>query len=225
MVQAASPAQIALVATLKNLWYVQNDIWSGKVERAFERPAAVRSATGVSWTGWVVPLVANSLLFGLVPVAATFSGFRAFSFFGAHYGPPVGYYFKVYFLTIVLAFGAYMLLSLANMLTHRTSGSSTPFVDCATDLATANTVMWLPLAGSFLILMVLPGVVINALVGILFAGLFLMIAVLSYLGVSRHGPHKRSPVVPYTWFTVAAWLVFLLVATILAETVIQKSFF
>lgn len=231
MVQAPSTTQIALVAALKNLWTVQNDIWSGKVESAFGRPEAVRGATGVSWPGWVVPMVVNSLLFGLVQVGVTFSGLRVaslfggYDFFGGYYGPPVSYYFKVYFLTVFLAFGAYMLLSLANMLTHRTSGSSTSFVDCATDLATANTVMWLPLSGFFVILMVLPSMVLNVLMGILFAGLLLMVTVLSYLGVSRHGPHKRSPAVPYSWFTVGAWLVLLLVAAVLAETVVQRSFF
>lgn len=215
---AVRPSAFGLA--FKNLWQVQADIWSGKVAEAFARPVEAEQQAGKSPFNWLVPFVLNSLLIAAVAVglvgrlASMLSG-SIFDSMGI--GLSSSDYFKVFFWAFFLAFAMYMLLSVANLLTHRISGSQASFGKVADSLAVANTALWLPLIALFLVIMVFPPRTAPVVALLLINGMALMVIVLSYVGVTRDGPHRRSPVVPFAWLTVAAWVVELVIVMVLAD--------
>lgn len=204
--------------SLKNLWDVQNDIWRGKVAQAFNRPKEVVARTAVSVWNWLTPFLANSLLFGLVVVAYLFATSRvannalswATGGYSGYYGPSAGTYFSGFFVAMVLMFGAFMIASLVVFITHKVGASPATWTDSVTVVAVSSTVLWLPLAATFLITMALPLAVTSFIVAVGMGGVVLMYFLLTYIGTTRGGPHKRSPLVPFAWFTVAGGVVMVL---------------
>ncbi len=221
------------VMSLKNLWDVQNDIWRGQVPRAFDRPKEVTAQTGVSAWNWLTPFLVNTLLVAFGSMAFIFASSRAagsvlywmgdfaYDVMGV-YGPSAGTYFSAFFLTLVLAFASFMVTTMVVFITHKTGGSPATWVDSATTVAVSSTVLWFPLGISVLLTLIFPLAVSMLLLPIGLGGVSLMYLLLTYIGTTRNGPHKRSPLVAYAWFTVLGGIVMALF-TLLFSAIMAAS--
>ncbi len=205
------------VLSLKNLWDVQNDIWRGQVPRAFDRPKEVVAQTGSAAWNWLTPFLTNALIVAFGSMAFVLASSRAAGSalswtgfadeFMGYYGPSAGTYFSAFFVTLVLCFAWFMVTTMVVFITHKTGGSPATWVDSATSVAVSSTVLWFPLAISVLLTLIFPVAMSTVVVSLGMAGVLLMYLLLTYIGTTRNGPHKRSPLVAYAWFTVLGGIV------------------
>ena len=211
---------------LGNLWYSMNDIWHGKIPAAFARPKAVEAETGTRWLNWFLPFLATSLAFGFTVASAMgrgVSGFNDLTYgwgLGGIYGPGFDFYFRVFLFTTIVAFALYILRALAVWLAALTSGIKTDFASSASTVGVAVNILWLPMLAATLLLWIFPATLMSALLSIGLLGLVLMVEITTYIGVTRLGRSVRSPLVPYTWYTVIAVLVTLLFASLLSPMIV-----
>lgn len=199
------------VMALTNLWWVMKDVWSGKTDAAFKRPAEVASVTGSQWANWLVPFLATSLALGLlVPAIANTTmrdAYRSLEMFGYFVGSsslPLDLFMKIMFVCALMVFGTLILRALAVMLAVKIGGGTATFTGAATTVGVAQTLMWLPLlVATFLTLLLnMFGIAILVVIGL--GGVGLMVELLTYVGVTRMGSFKNSPLVAYAWLTITA---------------------
>ena len=205
----------AFALVMANLWHIPNDIWRGGVDHAFERPRQAVREAGNPALSWLIPLALNTILVGLLAAAFVHAGMSAYFFF---YSPSFGDYVQLFAMVTLAMFALLMLRALAIMLASRVSGSTASFPEAATDLAVAQSIWWLPLAIAALLVLIMPSTPLMYIIITGIYGVALMAEILSYIAVTRTGPHVRSPLVPYAWFTIVAVIVFMLLMYLYARS-------
>lgn len=223
---ASSPFQMSL----RNLWDVQVDLWLGRVPSAFRRTESIVATTGVGWVTWLVPFLASSIAFGLflagaaklvVAVVAEFVNKATYGL--VNVGVPFSVYFKLFLFGAIFFFVVMLVRSVVVLLTHRVSGGTATFQESATQVGIGITLFWLPLLIGFLFnLLSVP--ILNVIVAICVVALIIMSEIVIYIGISRRGPHKRSPVTAYAWMTVGSLIVSGILAVIFIAISVLSMF-
>ncbi len=209
-VQAPVAQPNPFVMALSNLWFVQNDIWKGKVRDAYKRPEDVTAVTRSTWQNWVIPFLAVSLAVALlIPAwigrayAVTVSS--AGGYVSSHVS--VGVLAMAFFMGLLITFMYLTLRTVAVLLAARVSGhQNLTFTQSATLVAVPQTIVWLPVMVSFLLVLLIPFLSLFPIsIGI--PGVLLMVEIVTYTGLTRAGHFRRSPLVAYVWFAMAAMTV------------------
>ena len=217
----------AFVMALKNLWSVMNSLWRGKFADAFEPSAEAVRATGSKWANWVVPFLASSLAGAILFIAWASSAARgALSASGLGFFMPAGPYLafrdyvQIFLLLGLVTFGVLALRAVAVMFAVRVTGGNISFPDAATILGVGQTLMWLPMLTGVLLTFILGVTPLSLLLTLGLAGVGLMVELVTYVGVTRLGEFKFSPLVPYVWFTVLAYVVAFLVIAMIGDAIL-----
>lgn len=219
---AAAPSTGAnpFVLALKNLWYVTADFWKGNDAQAFERPREVTRATGNTAWNWLVPLIAFPLILGfwmMAQIRFMYAGIGGM--FGGYAGMfmpdiPAEIYLKTFFSVALFTFGYMMLRAVAILLAQKTSGAKqATFVSAATNLGVAQTIWLLPLAIIGLMGFVLP-VIFAPIAMIALSGVMIMAELATYTAVDQTGARKRSMLIPYSWYSLFAFMIFMGIMTV-----------
>ena len=188
------------------------DIWRGNVVGATDRPNEVKAATGNAFVSWLLPLLASSLAVGLFLSSTSASAMSSVNTVMGGYmsGPTFGDWFKTFFIVSIVFFGFMMLRALAVLLAARVSGSQASFNDSASALGVGQTLWWLPLVIATVLFLIVPELAVLFLVPVILA-MPVMSEIATYVGLTRLGNHKRSPLVPYAWFSALASIIMMLI--------------
>lgn len=207
----AGPSAFGL--TWKAIWESPWKIWAGKSLEAFDMGQAPQRLTGNSWMMWLMTFLLNSLLaaFTLMAAARSSIGFidnfiSEITYGYRGYEISTGQYFQIFLVGLLGYFAFLILRVLALLITHRIYGAHTSFNETANYFASAQTLMWMPLAVLWLATLVSSSG-LSLIVFLFFMGMMLMTEITTYISVLKAGPHRASPITGYTWFTVLAWLV------------------
>ena len=228
MAAAASPAAPSpFVMALKNLWSVMNTIWRGRLSEAFEPAAEAARVTGSKWVNWFVPLLATSIsgaIFFLAWASNLVRGALSASGLGLFMptGPYLEFsdYVQMFLLFGLVVFGVLALRAVAVMFAVRVTGGNVSFPDAATVLGVGQTLMWLPLLVGVLLTFILGITPLTVLLAVGLSGVGLMAELVTYVGVTRMGQFKYSPLVPYAWFTMLAYVVAFLVIYMISSAIV-----
>lgn len=193
-------------------------IWRGQPIEALRTAETSQPLTGGANRQWLAMFAAQSLLGGLLAVAMvsrTLSevsrGIRSV-FDMIPYAPSVGNAFDIpagtlfeIFLVIALAtFAALVLRVVTIRWTFYTRGVRVPFAGAANILATASSVLLLPLAAA-LVCTLIPGplgALLLALVGLLSMVAAITAEVVVYVGLNRTARFSKSAAIPHATLTV-----------------------
>lgn len=220
---AAPPSPFGMA--LGNLWHQMVDVWKGHVPQAYQRSTNLTQITGNKWLNWFIPFLANSLALGIlisVWVSAADSGIGSLAngFFGSYSYMEFADYAKIFFGVALSLFGFQILRALAVMLAARTSGVSADFQSSATTVAVPATVWWLPIVVVALFWLLFPGIAATLLTLVGFAGVGLTVELGTYIGLTRLGKYTRSPLIPYSWFTVGAIILGIILFALMTEALV-----
>ena len=221
--QAAQQAAAATLATppspfvmaLSNLWKVMNDIWRGSIPSAFNQSKKIVETTGSKWVNWFVPFLATSLAMALLVTSLTSVGVGiASGLVWSPWAPAASYisvdfsvYLRVFILVAIFQFGILALRAVAVMLAAKIGGVQADFNDSGSVIGTGQTLLWLPILVAWLLWIIIPSAFSSFATVVGLGGVALMVELTTYIGVTRLGRFKRSPLVAYTWFTVLAVVV------------------
>lgn len=200
------------VLSLKNLWDVPLDLWRGRFDEAFNRPAQVTAQTGNTAWNWLAPFLAFPMLLGLWGLAHiqiiyyTGSSFVDEIFWGSVPDLPAAVYLRTFFTVVIIGFAYMMLRTVAIFLAHKTVKSTKTFVASATDLGVAQSLALLPLVVVIIMGFVFPFTSLPfAMLGV--SGVWAMVELVTYAGMLRDTTGVRNPLVPYVWYTLIALLI------------------
>lgn len=220
----APRAPSPFVLALTNLWFIASDLWRGRTAPAFARPETVVRQTGSKWANWFVPFLASSLMTALFScfllagsMTAAIAMLQGYRLRTGAFALSFGQYVSMFLVVALTTFGFLALRSVALMLATRVTGVPADFSASATTVAVAQTLWWIPLWGVSLLWLVLPSGFTTFVTVITIVGVAMMVELVTYIGVTRLGAFKRSPLVPYVWFTVLAALIFAVVLSFVTE--------
>ena len=243
-VQATAPIAVELArpgawsATPRLAQRIFVSIWRGQPVEALRTTETSEPITGGAHRQWLAMLAAQSLLNGLLAVAIvarTMAGVRqgidsllnAIPFMPSVSGAldiPAGTMFEIFLGIALIAFAALVLRIVTMRWTFSSRGVSVPFIGAANILATAHSVLFVPLAVA-LVCALIPGALgalLLALVGLLGAVAAITAEVVVYVGLNRTARFSKSAAIPHAAFTVV-WFVLCGFVVLLAAALVIAS--
>lgn len=236
VVEPARPGTWSATPRLAQRIFVS--IWHGQPIEALRTTETSGPLTGGAHRQWLAMFAAQSLLGGLLAVAIvarTVSGVQQgldslyntvpfMSSVGDALDIPAGTMFEIFLVIALIAFATLVLRVVTMRWTFSSRGVSVPFVGAANILATAYSVLFLPLAVA-LVCALIPGTLgalLLALVGLLGAVAAITAEVVVYVGLNRTARFSKSAAIPHAALTVV-WFVLSGFVVVFANTLVLAS--
>lgn len=235
----AEPARTGVwSATPRLALQILVSIWRGQPIEALRTAETSRPLTGGANRQWLAMFAAQALLGGLLAVAVvsrTLSEVKRgvnslvdqipfAPSVGNAFGIPAGTLFEIFLVSALIAFTALVLRVVTMRWTFNIRGDRVPFAGAANILATASSVLLVPLAAA-LVCTLFPGAFGNlllALVGLLGAAAVITAEVVVYVGLNRTARFSKSAAIPHATLTVV-WFVLCGLVVLAANTLVLAS--
>ncbi len=200
------------VRACQNLFLVQGDLWRGQTSAAIERVKNDVQTASMPWALWVVPFVVTAVAFGLAVVGVyRLAIYLIMGMIGIdpNFMRMLGVDLELDWRTDLFICAAlcglclFLLRTLGVWITHKALKAKVSFQEAANQFALGLNIIWPLLLLLFLLSYTSLGTVFSVV--LLCLGTCILFSELTiYVGISRTGGHKCSPIAVHVWLSTIA---------------------